>query len=49
MSTFVTVLLTIVQEPVFPMIVKSFMSLAFLSTIDDMFSKALPEDVIANA
>jgi hypothetical protein len=46
--TFFTMLLTICQEPSFKMCVKSFMSLAFLSTIDNMFASGMPNDVKEN-
>ena len=51
-SSIVTVfalIFTFIKEPNLKMIIKSFVTIAFISKIDDMFAGTLPASLAANA
>ena len=47
--TVFALILTFVKEPAIKMIIKSFVTIAFISKIDDMFASTLPPSLSANA
>ena len=48
-ATYLSLIINITQEVKLKMIIKTYVALCFLCTIDDQFVKVLPESVIENA
>ena len=48
-ATQTTFLLQVSQEPLIGMITKAFVTLLFITNIDDTFAKSFPKDVLDNA